>query len=59
MVFTDAALRDMARLRPSTPAGFLKVHGIGEKKCKQYASAFLVAIRRYCAENALDMDQAG
>ncbi|MHC4714020.1 MAG: DNA helicase RecQ [Planctomycetota bacterium] len=56
VVFSDAALRDMARLRPSTRAGFLQVKGVGERKCAQYAAAFLAAISEYCTENALDMD---
>ena len=47
IVFSDATLRDMARLRPTTTEGFLEVSGVGEKKCGQYAPAFLQAIARY------------
>jgi len=36
IVFGDAALRDMARRRPSTLDGFLEVKGVGETKCEQY-----------------------
>jgi hypothetical protein len=32
MVFSDASLRDMARLRPQTADEFLEVHGVGQKK---------------------------
>lgn len=50
MVFGDAALRDMARLKPLTPADFLNVRGVGEKKRDLYGSDFLRVIRDYCAE---------
>ena len=47
IVFGDAALRDMARKRPTTPAEFLRVSGVGEKKLEQYGEAMLTAIRQY------------
>ncbi len=48
IVFSDASLRDMARLKPTTTEGFLEVNGVGERKCKQYAQAFLHVIIQYC-----------
>jgi ATP-dependent DNA helicase RecQ len=56
VVFGDASLRDMARKRPSTAAGFLRVNGVGETKLQQYAEVMLDAIRRYCLANSLDLD---
>jgi ATP-dependent DNA helicase RecQ len=47
VVFSDAALRDMARLKPVTNEDFLEVNGVGEKKCGQYARVFLHAIAQY------------
>ena len=47
VVFSDATLRDMARLKPTTAEDFLKVNGVGEKKCEQYAEDFLRAIAEY------------
>jgi ATP-dependent DNA helicase RecQ len=47
IVFGDAALRDMARKRPTTPADFLRVSGVGEKKLEQYGEAMLAVIRAY------------
>ena len=47
VVFSDAALRDMARRKPSTPESFLEVHGVGEMKCKQYSETFLAVIKEY------------
>ncbi len=44
VVFGDASLRDMARLRPATDAEFLAVHGVGERKLTQYGERFMAAI---------------
>jgi ATP-dependent DNA helicase RecQ len=51
VVFGDAALRDMARRRPTTPSQFLLVHGVGEKKLEQYGEAMLRAVREYCSKS--------
>jgi len=56
VVFGDAALRDMARRRPTTQADFLKVKGVGESKSKQFGQTVLAAIRGYCAANSLETD---
>jgi ATP-dependent DNA helicase RecQ len=56
IVFSDAALRDMARRRPSTCETLLEVKGVGEKKCKQYGQAVLSTIKDYCQANALEVD---
>jgi len=56
IVFGDAALRDMARRRPSTYVNLLDVKGIGEKKRRQYGELVLTALKDYCRANSLDMD---
>ena len=56
MVFNEAALRDMARRRPSTREGFLGVRGVGQKKCEDYGEEFLKVIAEYCAANSVEMD---
>ncbi len=43
-VFGDASLRDMAKQKPRDEVAFLQVHGVGEKKCADYASTFLPVI---------------
>jgi len=58
VVFSDAALRGMARLRPSTPDALLQVAGVGRVKLEQYGDLFLDAISSYCRENSLSMDVA-
>ena len=56
IVFGDAALRDMARRRPSNPVKLLEVKGIGEKKRRQYGDVVLAEMKDYCQANSLDMD---
>ncbi len=45
MVFGDATLKDMARLKPKTPEDLLRVHGVGETKLKKYGPEFLEFFR--------------
>ena len=56
VVFGDAALRDMARRRPSNLERFLEVKGVGEKKRRQYGEVVLAAIHDYCRANTIEMD---
>jgi ATP-dependent DNA helicase RecQ len=48
VIFSDAALHDMARRKPADRAGFLAVHGVGERKCEAFADEFLAVIREFC-----------
>ncbi len=56
IVFTDAALRDMARRRPSSLEGFRGVSGVGEAKARQYGDAFVAAILEACESRGVEMD---
>ena len=56
IIFGDAALRDMARRRPSTLERFLDVKGVGQTKADQYGRIMIERIRAYCIENAIEMD---
>ncbi len=56
LVFGDASLRDMARLRPSTTENFLLVHGVGEQKSKQYGKKFIKKIIQHCQDNQCQTD---
>ncbi|MFN0199307.1 MAG: DNA helicase RecQ, partial [Planctomycetaceae bacterium] len=56
IVFSDSALRDMSRRRPSTHAGFLEVKGVGEKKAQDYAEEFVNFIVAHCRKHGLSMD---
>lgn len=45
MVFSDATLRSMCEVRPTTMDEFLTVSGVGETKAKRYGEIFLACIR--------------
>lgn len=49
VVFTDAALRDMAEKMPVTEAEFLEVSGVGLAKLQKYGKVFLKKIRELVA----------
>jgi ATP-dependent DNA helicase RecQ len=56
VLFSDATLRDMARLRPGSPSALLGVRGVGERKLADLGERFLEEIRGYCHANRLPMD---
>jgi len=56
VIFGDATLRELAKIRPSTPQGLMAVKGVGSKKRQQYGRAVLTIIKKYCEKNALAMD---
>jgi len=45
VIFSDATLRELARLRPTTRAEFLAVKGVGVWKAEQFAARFIDAIQ--------------
>ncbi len=56
IVFGDAALRDMARRRPSSVERFLDVSGVGQVKAQQYGERFVATIREYARSHDLGLD---
>jgi ATP-dependent DNA helicase RecQ len=56
VLFNDATLRDMARIRPSSPNALLAVRGVGEKKLADFGQRFLEEIVTYCRANRLALD---
>ncbi|HEY6001207.1 MAG TPA: ATP-dependent DNA helicase RecQ [bacterium] len=54
VVFSDATLLDMARLRPGGEAALLLVRGVGENKRARYGAAFLALIAGDDPERALE-----
>jgi ATP-dependent DNA helicase RecQ len=59
VLFSDAALREMARLRPGSAAALLAVRGVGERKLADYGRRFLECIASYCRDHRLSLDPAG
>ncbi len=48
-VFNDRTLREMATYRPTTPAGLLRIYGVGAAKASKYGETFLSLIRDHLA----------
>ena len=48
-VFHDRTLREMATYRPTTPAGLLRIRGVGAAKADKYGETFLALIRDHLA----------
>ena len=51
VIFSDVALREMARSYPTTPAEFRRIPGVGEQKLRDFADVFLAAILDYLKTN--------
>jgi ATP-dependent DNA helicase RecQ len=49
IVFSDVALRQMARQYPATDRDFARISGVGEKKRREFGGAFLGEIARHLA----------
>jgi ATP-dependent DNA helicase RecQ len=47
IVFSDVALRQMARYYPATDQEFARISGVGEKKLQEYGAVFLAEIARW------------
>ena len=56
IVFGDTALRDMARRRPTTIAGFHSVKGVGDKKLADFGQEFIACITNYCEQHGAATD---
>jgi ATP-dependent DNA helicase RecQ len=45
MIFSDATLREMVALQPTTDADFLSIKGVGAAKLRRFGPAFMAEIR--------------
>jgi superfamily II DNA helicase RecQ len=52
-VFNDRTLREMATYRPTTPAGLLRIYGVGAAKASKYGETFLALIHAHLAGEKL------
>ena len=52
VIFTDSTLEEMARVRPTTPADFRHVGGVGERKLELFGKAFLNVITTFIGGQA-------
>lgn len=56
MVLSDATLRELARVRPSSLEGLRMIYGIGEAKLRDYGQPFLNLVDQHCAARQLTRD---
>jgi ATP-dependent DNA helicase RecQ len=56
VIFSDATLRELARLRPTTGERMRQVYGIGETKLRDFGPAFLKVIGDHCRETGAAAD---
>lgn len=56
MIFSDATLRELARIRPSSLTNMHLVYGIGEVKLREFGERVLQVIRTHCQSHNLAMD---
>jgi ATP-dependent DNA helicase RecQ len=59
IIFGDATLQDMARVRPTTAAAVRYVKGVGERKAAEFGEVFIKAIAEVCKARNLDTNLTG
>jgi len=52
IIFSDVALREMARAYPTTTAEFSRIPGVGQQKLHDFAKPFTTAIAEYLAKRS-------
>ena len=56
VVFPDTSLREFARLRPVHSETFLQIHGVGVRKLRDFAPAFIARIKAHAEARGLSVD---
>jgi ATP-dependent DNA helicase RecQ len=56
IVFSDATLRELARMRPSNLERMRLVYGVGDAKLRDFGDRFLQMIAHHCRERGLSQD---
>ncbi len=58
VVFGDATLIELARVRPTQPKSLRLIHGIGDKRMADFGGAILTEIADFCRRHELTTDDA-
>jgi ATP-dependent DNA helicase RecQ len=58
IVFSDATLREIARVRPAGLIEMKRIKGVGDRKLADLGKRFVGAVRTYCAANGVAMNTA-
>ena len=56
VVFGDATLEELCRVRPASLTSFVNVRGVGQSKLAQFGERFIAAIAAHCAASGLTLD---
>lgn len=56
IVFADSALREMSEYLPVDKKAMLNIKGVGESKLNKYGEEFIQVIKRYRAENNIELE---
>jgi len=56
-IFSDDTLREIARVRPTTPNSLRTVYGIGEAKCDAFGEDIIKIVVAHCGETGAAVDQ--
>ncbi len=57
IIFGDASLRELARVRPSTLEALAQMYGVGATRLRDHGETFLETIVAYCREHLLSRDE--
>lgn len=57
LIFGDATLRELARIRPSSFDNLATIYGIGEAKFRDFGQTFFEALDKECQARSLSRDQ--
>jgi ATP-dependent DNA helicase RecQ len=58
VIFNDGTLRELARVRPTTPERMYLVSGVGKTRLADFGGQFLEAIKTHCRQHGLETDLA-
>lgn len=58
VIFSDASLRQLSAVRPSTTQKLREVYGVGDTKVREFGAALLEIIGDYCRETGAQQDMA-
>jgi ATP-dependent DNA helicase RecQ len=56
VIFSDATLRELAQVRPSTLDRMRPIYGVGDAKLRRFGDRFLAVINEQCGRRALTRD---
>jgi ATP-dependent DNA helicase RecQ len=56
VIFNDATLRELARLRPSSPERMRLIYGVGDVKLRDFGGRFLDRVAAHCRQHGLAQD---